>query len=509
MLLCALLTACGTTVPAGSGQATLSQGDGLTAPTGAVAADGTPLAPGDVAPGNASAGGGAATGSGTASGPGGPAAVAAPQAGGASAPAAVVKGAKTGRGFTETTIRLGVATANDANAFAGSFGLSGYSGDPNRWFDAVVDDINAKGGLLGRKIELVKHDYSTAELLNDAARANQRACTTWTQDKPVFAVLLAAFIVEDTLLGCLAKAQTPLVYPGAGLDYPLHYAQTYAKNPLFFNLAQMVGERFDRLSIGRLAARGFFTPWDTRAGRPGTAAANPVKVGILGFDDPDGVVQEASRKRELAKHGHGVGPQQSIRCPRALTAKIQCMQAAVLRMASSGVTHIIGTDLIFMQNAQSQGYRPRYFIAVQASLYASQNGADQLNGAMGQGYVPIYDVAVQDSPGDPSPAAAACRALMKSAGQAASDGNTLALQYSVCEEFTFTKAALEKAGALSAEALRVGMEGLGSSVPSALTFKTFLSPQEHTSAAVLRDLEYRSDIGRFVYTSTTDHGDAG
>lgn len=511
-LLCALLTACGSTVPVGSGQATLQQGggDGLAAPTGAVAADGTPLAPGEVGAGTVSSGGSLGTGPGAAAaGGGGPGAVAGSIGGGAGAAVTGVRGAESGRGFTRTTIRLGVATANDSNAFAGSFGLSGYSGDPNRWFEAVIGDINSRGGLLGRKIELVKHDYNTAELLNDTARANQRACTTWTQDKPVFAVLLAGFIVEDTLLGCLAKAETPLVYPGASLDYPLHYAQTYAKYPLFFNLAQMVGDRYDRLAIGRLAARGFFTPWDTAQGRPGTAAANPVKVGILGFDDPDGVIQEASRKRELARYGYSVGPQNSIRCPRALTAKIQCMQSAVLRMASSGVTHIIGTDLIFMQNAQSQGYRPRYFIAVQASLYAAQQSASQLNGAMGQGYVPIYDVAPQDSPGDPSPATATCRELMKAAGQAATDGNTLALQYAVCEEFNFLEAALDKAGALSATALRAGMEGLGSSQPSTLTFRTFLSPKEHTSAAVLRDLEYRSDLGRFVYTSTADHGDAG
>ena len=490
----------------------MQQGDGLTAPSGAVAADGTPLAPGQLGSGTAG-GGGAVTGSGPlSSAPGGARGSASTgQTGGTpaggSSSAGVVTGAESGRGFTKTVIRLGVATANDSNAFAGSFGLSGYTGDPNRWFDAVIGDINAKGGLLGRKIELVKHDYNTAELLNDTARANQEACTTWTQDKPVFAVLFAAFIVEDTLLACLAKAETPLVYPGASLDYPLHYAGTYEKFPLFFNLAQMVGERFDRLAIGRLAARGYFTPWNTATGQKGTASANPVKVGLLGFDDTDGVIQESSRKKELAKNGHQVAPENSIRCPRPLTAKIQCMQGAVLRLASSGVTHVIGTDLIFMQNAQSQRYHPRYFIAVQASLYASQQDASQLNGAMGQGYVPIYDVDPSDSPGDPSPATAACRALMKAAGQAASDGPTLALQYSICEEFNFTKAAIERAGALSANALRVGMEALGSTQPSTLTFKTFLSRQEHTSATVLRDLEYRSDIGRFVYTSRTDYGD--
>ena len=35
---------------------------------------------------------------------------------------------------------------------------------------AVVDDINKRGGLLGRKIVLVPHDYNTAATVNDAAR---------------------------------------------------------------------------------------------------------------------------------------------------------------------------------------------------------------------------------------------------------------------------------------------------------------------------------------------------
>jgi hypothetical protein len=507
-LLAALaLVGCGSTVQYQGSATAGTTGDGLSTTDGAGPATGIT---GDLGADGSTSGGSATTGmdAGPGSGPRQGGAPTAATTGTGGAPGSSIRsGPESGRGFTKTTLAIGVGTADDYNAFAGSFGLQGvgYSGDPNAWLKAVTDDINKRGGLLGRRIVLVKHNYNTAQTLNDPAGANQAACTTWTQDTPVFAVLLAGLVVEDTLLSCLAQVGTPLVYPGASLDYPLHYQGAYAKYPLFFNLAQMVGERYDRLSVARLVARSFFQPWNAAAGRPGTAAANPTKVGLIGFDDRDGVIQEESRKRELARHG--LRTDSTIRCPRALTGKIQCEQSAVLRFASSGITHVFGADTIFMNNAQSQGYHPRYFVSTTAAAFAANVGANQLTGAMGEGYVPVYDVEARDYPGDPSPATARCKGLMKAIGQSATDNSTLALQLSICEEFFFTKAALDGAGALSALALRRGMEGLGARQASTLTFRTFLSAREHASAVVLRDLAYRADLGRFVYASRTDHGD--
>jgi hypothetical protein len=503
LLTALLLSACGTTVQY-QGAATTPQGsvDGLNAPalggtTGGTSAGtgGTSLgtttgvsAPGTTG-GVVAVPSSAPTGSGTAGGTTG----------------VVPGGPESGRGFTKTTISIGVGTADDYNTFAGGFGLAGvtYSGDPNVWMNAVKDAINKRGGLMGRRIVLVKHNYNTAQLLNDPAGANQAACATWTQDKPVFAVLLAGMIVEDTILSCLGKAGVPLVYPGASLDYPLHYQAAYNRFPLFFNLAQMVGERLDRLAIDRLVARGFFQPWDTTAGKPGTATANPVKIGLLGFDDSDGAAQQASRTRELARHG--LKPDSVINCPRALTSKIQCLQSAGLRFATNRVTHVFGSDTTFMNNAQSQGYHPRYYVANSTAAFAANVGAAQLTGAMGEGYVPVYDVETSEFPRDLSPAATTCKAIMKAAGEATTDRATLALQMSVCDEFFFTEAAMKLAGSVTAGALRSGFESLGARQASALAFQSFLGPRDHASAPSLRDLVYRPELGRFAYASTTDY----
>jgi len=502
----ALAAGCGSTVQPQGSVTRGPGGEGLGTTTGGLST--APGTTGDLAVDASTSGAGTTgvAGGGLAAGPRQGGAPAASTTGVPGAP--IASGPQSGRGFTATTISIGVGTADDYNAFASSFGIKGvgYSGDPNLWMKAVTDDINKRGGLLGRKIVLVKHDYNTAQVLNDPGSAHQAACTTWTQDTPVFAVLLAGIPVEDTLLSCLGSVGTPLVHPGAGLDYPLHYRQAYARFPLFFNLAQMVGERFDRISIRRLVARGFFSAWDTRTGRAGTAGT-PSKVGLIGFDDRDGAVQQANQKKELARHG--LKADSTIQCPRALTRKIQCQQSAVLRFASTGVTHVFGADTIFMNNAQSQGYHPRYFVHVTTAAFAANVGPEQLNGAMGEGYVPVYDVESSEYPGDPTPATAHCKKVLRAAGQVATDSSTLALQLSICDEFYFAKAALDGAGSLSANAFRLGMEGVGGRQQSALTWKSFLSAAEHTSAAALRDLTYRSDIERFVYASTTDHGDAG
>lgn len=507
-----LLAGCGSTVQPTGGLPVAQGGDGLvvTDPGGSdglgvpgTAADGVPGGPSTASGGDPAVAGGATGGTVQASGGAAPTSGTASGAGTAGSPPRGA-GPASGKGFTDKTVLIGVGTADDYNAFASSFGIKGvgYSGDPDAWFKAVVDDVNRRGGLAGRKIVLVKHDYNTAQLLNDPAAAHQAACATWVEDTPVFAVLLAGLLVDDNLLGCLGKAGTPLVQVGAGLDYPLHYQQSYEKFPLYFNLAQMVGDTYDRISIGRLVARKFFSPWDTRAGRP-AAASTPTKVGLIGFEDPEGQTQLASWKRELA--AKGLKSVSTIECPRPLSRKIQCQQSAVLRFASDGVTHVFGADSVFMNNASTQNYRPRYFVAVAARAFAANVSASQLNGAMGQGYIPYSDVDTADYPGDPTPATAYCKKLMSAAGQASTDPTTLSLQMSTCDEFFFVKAAIDAVGSLGATSLRTGLESLGSRQQSALTWKSFLGPKNHTSAAALRDLEYRSDTGRFVYVSTTNH----
>jgi hypothetical protein len=98
--------------------------------------------------------------------------------------------------------------------------------------------------------------------------------------------------------------------------------------------------------------------------------------------------------------------------------------------------------------------------------------------------------------------------VLRASGQLAPDSTTLWGELLTCDEFYFLKAAVETARVLGSAALRTGLEQLGSRIPSSLTWGTFLGPADHCSATVLRDLEFRTDIGRFAYVSKTNHGES-
>ncbi len=88
------------------------------------------------------------------------------------------------RGVTPDTITIGVSMLNFELLQEMGLTAAGW-GDQQGVFQALVDDLNANGGILGRKVVAVYDYYSPI----DAADA-ERACTVLTQDNEVFAAVL-------------------------------------------------------------------------------------------------------------------------------------------------------------------------------------------------------------------------------------------------------------------------------------------------------------------------------
>lgn len=407
-----------------------------------------------------------------------------------------------GHGVTDKTIEIGVAVSSDENSFISSFGLKGLipEGDVNVQMKAIVDDVNRQGGLGGRKLVLVKHDFNASQTLSDPNRANQAACATWTQDHHVFAVV-GPPLVNDALLECLGKADTPLIYNGGGLEYPLHYQGTYAKFPLFFNVGQMLGDRYDEIAMRRLYERHFFGPWNTVRGAPGPGATQ-MRLGIVAYDDGDGAIQLASEQRQLAKYG--IKPAEIVRCPRDIAGKVACEQAAVLRFNSNRVTNVFNADTTFMSTANSQGYHPRYFVSVEPGVFSQNVAKGILRGAMGEDYVPALDVVPNGNPADPSPATTRCKKVIRAAGQPTTMGVTLWNEEVMCDGFNFLGAAIRANYGLNTAGLVAGMNSLGD-YPSALTWSSELNPDNHASGMALRDLTYFTACNCWKYVSDKNH----
>ena len=111
------------------------------------------------------------------------------------------------KGVTEDTIAIGVSMLNFDLLQEMGLTAAGW-GDQQGVFQALVDDLNANGGILGRNVVAVYDYYNPI----DAADA-ERACTVLTQDNEVFAAVLG-FVgpLAGTADPCfVATYNTPLV----------------------------------------------------------------------------------------------------------------------------------------------------------------------------------------------------------------------------------------------------------------------------------------------------------
>jgi ABC-type branched-subunit amino acid transport system substrate-binding protein len=117
----------------------------------------------------------------------------------------VSPGADRDRGVTTKTITIGVV-AYRQDSFA-QFGLSSLGGRPvAELLKPLVDDLNAQGGIAGRRITLATSEFSPL-----VPAEAQTACVDQADDKKVFVTLAGVSLTDDAQERCLASRQTPVV----------------------------------------------------------------------------------------------------------------------------------------------------------------------------------------------------------------------------------------------------------------------------------------------------------
>lgn len=104
--------------------------------------------------------------------------------------------------MTATEIKVGVLVP-DLGPLSDA-GYSAFVGDIEEHWRTYFDDLNARGGVLGRKVVPVFVVYDA--LSKDEMRA---ACTRLTQDEKVFAAFNAAGFYSDPILCLTEQNQTP------------------------------------------------------------------------------------------------------------------------------------------------------------------------------------------------------------------------------------------------------------------------------------------------------------
>ena len=409
-----------------------------------------------------------------------------------------------GVGFTSNEIFIGYDYPKDAEEFAASLGFSANFGNHVEQMEIVAKDINNRGGIAGRTVSLVPYGYETSELASNPSGAAQRACSRWTEDRPVFAAItITGFFGDQILSRCLAQRRTPQIAQSLIVRPKTEYIRNH---PYLYSPSWAPNERISRSWITRLNALGYFDGgWKTD--RNSTVVA-PTKIGLWSTRPAYGAEFRESVEREVARHGLIV-TEEAEWSGNASTAT-QEAQSAILKFREAGVTHILthiaGSTAIFMTTAESQGYRPRYAVQSNMNPASLQNNVPraQLRGAVGAGHMPSLDVDTEHSPKIVSDAETHCKNIMENGGQDTSNRDAWRLMASRCDAFEFLMKAVDRGG-LSALGLSKGAAVI-SRMPSASTFRISFSSNEATGASAVRDLAFSENCGCFRYESDRNHG---
>lgn len=405
-----------------------------------------------------------------------------------------------GRGFTSNQISIGYATAKGAEDAANKFGISGAAlGDQEGIARAVAKDINRRGGIAGRQINLVFYDIPASRGFNQTGRAQaaQEACALWTKDQPVFAVISTLTVFEDqTLASCLAKEQVSQIQANVLLRPDRIYEQ-FAPFTYSAHAASM--ERFVSGFVDRLRANKYFKGgWDADQVTPGT---EPRKVGVLSRRDVYGSEFRTSVKNQLERTGLTVAVE--FEWDGQVDTVSNSMNQAVLKFKEAGVTHILSqfnSLFFFASAAESQRYRPRYSIMSDNSpiVLAANLPKEQLRGSIGAGYAPQFDVTPAQAPGVTNRAQGHCRRILRDAGLDEHTG------WDACDAFGLLHNAVKKT-ALSADGLRKGIDSIRS-MPAAASFEIGYPAGRYDGGNVVRDLQYKEGCRCFEYRTAKNYG---
>jgi ABC-type branched-subunit amino acid transport system substrate-binding protein len=503
-----LATACGTTVD--DADAVRSADSGLAAPaTGQITSGDAGLTAGSSGPtGSTTAAQVGSVGATSTSTPSGSAA--SPGARGA------VSAQLPGIGVTDKTISVGVSYSTGNDAANRALGNNLTTGDQKADAQAVIDDINAHGGVAGRKLVPVWYDYQTTDARPYTTIDNE-ACAHFTQDNHVFAV--AGDGITENFAACVTKAGAMMVASASQIIDP---DQAYfTRYPYVFSVGYLTQDRMMAEEVRSLVRQKWFTGWNSSTGRP--ASAVPAKVGIISFDTPswntplDHVMLPA-----LKQSGHPVDPDNVERVAHPsgtndIASSVAQIQSAVLKFRQNGVTHVIVLDgngsmtLHMLNNMRSQHYYPRLGVnsATGVEVLATQyhEDAQSFNGAAGLGWAPILDLPTGKGDRYYTPHTQDCiRMIERRTGQKFADTNAASVALGECDQLYLLADAINASGrVVNRDTASAAIEALGGRFPAAGTRGVFFSPSRHDGIEFGYDLSFDMSCRCTTYVTGPFH----
>jgi hypothetical protein len=348
-------------------------------------------------------------------------------------------------------VEVGFFITKGVDKLFGSLGYADLSpGDQEAQVNAIVKVVNAEGGFAGHPIKPVFGIWDATK--GNTVSQREAACAAWTQDHHVVAAVGESY---ETFRACSNKNHLPMLF---GNPFPFTQEEM-STVPYMATPTVPLDERMHPAWVETLYAAGYFTP----------TGALPMKLGVVYADTPE---QSRSVKKNLEpalkRRGIAVsswGPL-SMKSSQDLTAS---MQSTILRFRADGVTHVMlvdtgGIGLLFMPQAESQGFRPRYGMHSwgKPAQIQGEVPAAQLKNAVGGGWNPTVDVDGGYRPKD-NAAALRCLKVMHDAGQQPDASLARESAFIYCDTTFTLKQMADRAHSL--EPLRM-MAALGTLGPS-------------------------------------------
>jgi ABC-type branched-subunit amino acid transport system substrate-binding protein len=387
------------------------------------------------------------------------------------------------QGITEDTIKIGVPVIANAQAVAGLLGAANINpGDNGLETRAMVADINARGGIHGRKIEV---DYFAVDFGNPSSvEANVlAACNHFADDSKVFAILM---VINPPTSFVSCAAQKGLIIINGSLS-PLDDEVIAEASPWYYSPTLVSQSRIWKPLFDSVGKRGIIKPGD--------------KVAVFALDElPFTRVADKVVIPELKARGYDVVAYERVISEASI-------QNAVLRFRQSGATHVVFVqasgvaDLLFMRQAEAQKFRPTYLMTsydVPGYLLEGNVPQPQVEGIQGIGWEPIADVQPDREPLRPQEVR--CFDLLTKGGEPQSKRQDFLTAEFMCDLVFSFQAITEAAGPqLSTVSFRSGFHAVGTSYEPVTSLSVDLSRGRVDGVSTFRPTGYSADCSCLRY----------
>lgn len=385
-------------------------------------------------------------------------------------------------------IEIGIPYIDSAsgNAVLGSIGAGLASNDSKQLYEIYIDDLNKKGGILGRK---VKGIYLKLNVNDDTATLAQTICTYFTQDHKVGWVFITD--IGNAVYPCLNSKGVATISAGNS-----DTSRTILKQTNLAQLPDTIGmDRLFSMLVDQYVAMGYF----------GTKPTD--KLGVLHYDHRSVMDGVAALKAGLAKHNLKISDSYSIKQYTSV-AEIAGMEAAVksaeLRFRAENITHVICVESnaflcgFFAIYAAQQGYYPRYaFSSAQPLTNVISNVPPRaLERSVFVGWRPAQDV---QSESEMPASMRSCVTFFRKNGVEISTGNAYDQAAGICDDLGFFAAALKAGPSVTVPGFMQGASKLAGRFSPVNSFG--IAPGLHRDAAsVVRRGSYVPACDCFRYS---------